>query len=159
MTAIDLREALREQAAIARDLLGVDEGAPDDPPSGAHDVSDEDRRDNEDRAVRLAELVVALDDRLRDLDLQAFLTRAADAAALSAELGADEMPPGPALQRWTIEMGEVAGLGGDCAFDALIANAHEPAVMLDLLVARGAPGGATSETVEVDAALTLGRCS
>jgi hypothetical protein len=151
MIAIELREALREQAAIARDLLGVDEGA--------HDVSDSDRRDNEDRAVRLAELVVALDERLRDSDLQAFLTRAADAAALSAELGADDTPPGPALQRWTIEMGAVAGLGADCAFDALIANAHGPAVMLDLLVRRGAPGGATSETVDVDAALALGRSS
>lgn len=159
MNAIELREALREQAAIARELLGVAEGAPDDPPSGAHDVSDEDRGANEDRAVRLAELVVALDDRLRDLDLQAFLTRAADAAGLSADLGADDTPPGPALQRWTIEMGAVAGLGADCAFDALIANLHGPAVMLGLLVQRGAPGGATSEAVDVDAALALGRCS
>ena len=107
--------------------------------------------------MRLAELVVALDDRLRNLDLQAFLTRAADAAELSADLGADDTPPGPALQRWTIEMGAVAGLGADCAFDVLIANLHGPAVMLGLLVQRGAPGGATSETVDVDAALALGR--
>ena len=159
MTAMQLRNALREQAAVARDLLGVAEGAPDEPASGAHDITDEDRRANEDRAVRLAELVVALDDRLRDLDLQAFLTRAADTAELSADLGADDTPPGPALQRWTIEMGAVTGLGGDCAFDVLIANLHGPAVMLDLLVQRGAPGGATSETVDVDAALALGRCS
>ena len=159
MIAIDLRDALREQAAVARELLAVGEGRPDDPPSGAHDVNDEDRRANEDRATRLAELVVALDDRLRDSDLRAFLTCAADAAVLSADLGADDTPPGPALQRWTIAMGAVTGLGADCAFDVLIANLHGPAVMLDLLVRRGASGGATSETVDVDAALVLGRSS
>jgi hypothetical protein len=159
MTAIELGDALREQAAIAHELLGVAEGQPGDPPSGAHDVNDEDRRANEDRGVRLAELVVALDDRLRDSDLRAFLTCAADAAALSADLGADDTPPGPVLQRWTIAMGAVTGLGADCAFDVLIANLHGPVVMLDLLVQRGASGGATSETVDVDAALALGRCS
>ena len=96
---------------------------------------------------------------MRDSDLRAFLTCAADAAALSPDLGADDTPPGPALQRWTIDMGAVTGLGADCAFDVLIANLHGPVVMLDLLVQRGAPGGATIETVDIDAALALGRSS
>lgn len=153
--ALNLRDALRKQAALARELLAVGAGRDEDPPSGALDISDEDRRANEDRAVQLAELVVALDDRLAaSARLRRHIMVVEDTVDLAAGLDAGAAP-GPALQRWTIEMGAVAGLGDDCAFDVLIANLPGPETMLELLVSRGAPGGATSEVVGLHAARAL----
>jgi hypothetical protein len=44
----------------------------------------------------------------------------------------------PSFQRWTVEMGKVEGIGGDCAIDVLIPNTYEMETMMSLLVCRGA---------------------